>query len=411
MRFASNNLRKVLRSPLLASGALASRLVPRSAQLWVFGSGIGFGEGGVELAKLARANGTTVVWLSDRPSGRAAAQAAGYATARVHSWRGWWLTLRAGVLVVSHGLGDVNPYALQRAIVVQLWHGVPLKHLHRDAGVTYSLPRFPGSRMAERILRAGSERAYRRITHFVAASTESGRRLASAFGLRPDQVLVAGDPRDDVLLRGSEEARRAQARRLLQAATEVPFADRIILSAPTWRDGAPDPVVPTAQEWELLEATAAELAATIIIRPHPLAVGAYRDGIVGRRGLALIDVSALADLTPVLPACDVLITDYSSVAYDFALLGRPMLYLTPDIEAYAASRGFYEPIEQFCGGAPARSWAAVLEQLRALEQPDARAAAIAHAEATALRVHDYRDGENATRVFAAIRASLAARRG
>ena len=70
--------------------------------------------------------------------------------------------------------------------------------------------------------------------------------------------------------------------------------------------------------------------------------------------MLLLDVSVVADITPVLPAADVLVTDYSSIAYDFALLARPMLYLTPDLEQYAASRGFYESIEVFCGGSPAR---------------------------------------------------------
>lgn len=399
MRFDRNNLRKVLRSPLLFVGQIAALLVPRAEQHWVFGSGIGFGEGGVALSKLAGEAGLRVTWLSDTERGRVAAAQAGFAVERVHSLRGWWLTLRAGTLVVSHGLGDVNPYAQSGARIVQLWHGVPLKHLHRDAGVTYSLPKFPGSRWAEGMLRRGSERAYARISHFVAASAESGGRLASAFGLRPEQLCVVGDPRDDVLLQGDEAARRAAARTLVESASGKALANRVVLFAPTWRDGEPDPVVPTAEEWAEIERYAAERGSTVIIRPHPLAVGAYREGIAGRQGVLLLDVSVVADITPVLPAADVLVTDYSSIAYDFSLLGRPMLYLTPDLEAYAASRGFYEPIELFCGGSPTRSWSELLGQLRELDDPTVQARAIAHAEATAQRVHGFHDGRNTQRLF------------
>lgn len=401
MRFDRNNLRKVLLSPLLLTGRIASVFVRRDPKLWVFGSGIGFGEGGVSLSAAAHAAGLSVIWLSNRPTGIEAATAAGYRAERAGSVSGWWHTLRAGTIVVSHGLGDVNPYAQHGANIIQLWHGVPLKHLHRDAGVTYSLPRFPGSTLAERMLRAGSERAYRSITHFVAASDESGRRLASAFGLGPEQVLVAGDPRDDILLRGTEAERTATARALIESALGSTLADYVVMFAPTWRDGEPDPVVPTTHEWDALELTAADLGASILIRPHPLAVGAYRDGIQGRSGLYLLDVTKVADITPALPACDVLITDYSSIAYDFALLGRPMLYLTPDLEQYAASRGFYESIEVFCDGSPARTWREVLAQLRGLDDEPTHRAAVSHARETAARVHGYFDGENTRRVLEA----------
>lgn len=406
MRFDRNNLRKVLHSPLLVTGRIASIAVKRDPQLWVFGSGIGFGEGGVALSHAASEAGLRVIWLSNRRAGIGAAKAAGFRAERAGSLRGWWHTLRAGTLVVSHGLGDVNPYAQQGAQIIQLWHGVPLKHLHRDAGVTYALPKFPGSRLAERMLRAGSERAYRSITHFVAASDESGRRLASAFGLRPEQVLVAGDPRDDVLLHGTDAERRRAARVLVETALGAELAtgalaEHVLLFAPTWRDGQADPVVPTIEEWDALELAAADLGMSVLIRPHPLAIGAYRAGLQGRSGLFLLDVAKVADITPVLPVADVLITDYSSIAYDFALLARPMLYLTPDLEQYAASRGFYESIEVFCGGSPARTWHDVLQQLRGLDDSATRDAAVAHARETAARVHGFFDGQNTRRVLEA----------
>ncbi|HLP23766.1 MAG TPA: CDP-glycerol glycerophosphotransferase family protein [Microbacteriaceae bacterium] len=408
MRFDRNNLTKLLRSPLLAVGWLASWLVPRDTQLWAFGSGIGFGEGGVSLSSRAVAAGKRVVWLSQRRTGIDAARAAGYPAWPVHSLRGWWITLRASTLVVSHGLGDVNPYAQRGATLVQLWHGVPLKHLHRDAGVTYSLPKFPMSHLAERLLRWGSERAYARITHFVAASEESGRRLASAFGLRDEQLLIAGDPRDDVLLSESIADRRAEARAIIESATGRTLRRRILLFAPTWRDGEPDPVVPTAKEWDDIATYATSTGVTCIVRPHPLAIGAYRETMGDRADIILLDVDLVPDITPVLPACDLLITDYSSIAYDFALLGRPMVYLAPDLEAYQASRGLYEPIELFCGGAPLRTWSATLKRLTELEKPEAARAAQAHAVATAARVHAFQDGRNADRVMAAILGSGAA---
>ena len=45
------------------------------------------------------------------------------------SLRGFWLTARAGVVVITHGFGDVNRYAVSDAFIVQLWHGIPLKRI------------------------------------------------------------------------------------------------------------------------------------------------------------------------------------------------------------------------------------------------------------------------------------------
>ena len=57
-------------------------------------------------------------------------------------------TLRAGLAVVTHGFGDVNRYGLSGAVIVQLWHGAPLKKLHADSPAVTSLgglERLPGA--------------------------------------------------------------------------------------------------------------------------------------------------------------------------------------------------------------------------------------------------------------------------
>ena len=55
----------------------------------------------------------------------------------------------------------------------------------------------------------------------------------------------------------------------------------------------------------------------------------------------VIDVSSHPDMNELMLASDVLVTDYSSAMYEFALLGRPMAFFAPDHEAYEAERGFY----------------------------------------------------------------------
>ena len=69
----------------------------------------------------------------------------------------------------------------------------------------------------------------------------------------------------------------------------------------------------------------------------------------------------LADVTAVLAAIDLLVTDYSSIAYDFSLIGGPILFFAPDVEQYARRRGLYESYRTFSGGRYVTTWANVLE--------------------------------------------------
>ncbi|MDX2024864.1 CDP-glycerol glycerophosphotransferase family protein, partial [Microcella sp.] len=127
--FSAGNARVLARAPLYALGALAAVLVPRSPQQWVFGSGIGLGEGALALYELsaAREPERRLTWLASSADELAAARARGLRALRKGGPRGLWATLRAGVVVVTHGFGDVNRFGVSGARVVQLWHGIPLK--------------------------------------------------------------------------------------------------------------------------------------------------------------------------------------------------------------------------------------------------------------------------------------------
>src|SRR5690554_2475624 len=98
--------------------------------------------------------------------------------------------------------------------------------------------------------------------------------------------MVLGDPRSDVLCeQASDPERRAEARaRLLELlgidskVEDHPFA----LYAPTWRDGDPDPAVPTEAEAAAIKLQLERTGARLVIRSHPLGEGAY-DALLGDR--------------------------------------------------------------------------------------------------------------------------------
>lgn len=412
--FGAGNVAKLLRIPLYGLGRIATLIIPRGKQ-WVFGCGAGIGDGALAVWNLAAADEVDAVWLVDNDRDEADAHRLGIATARKHSIRGFWLTARGGVLVVTHGLGDVNRYANGGAFIAQLWHGIPLKRIGLDSPETVRLPFGNGSRVLRALMKWLYRSTTSKISVIPAASQLIRGRLESAFALADDRVIVTGEPRVDPLSVGDAETRTARARGILtEAVGELPAT--VLLYAPTWRDGAADPAVPTTPDWQAIIAMLTANDAVLLVRSHPLGAGQYvppSDLPDGDR-VRLVGSDVVRDITPALPAVTALITDYSSLLFDVGLTPTPVVYLAPDVQQYAKTRGFYGSYRDVAGDDYATGWPEATAQLSALLSDDAvfaerrdRAAQLSS------RVHDFRDGNNAQRVYREIqrRLSLSPRKG
>ncbi|NKF31383.1 glycosyl/glycerophosphate transferase, partial [Pseudomonas sp. BGM005] len=145
-----------------------------------------------------------------------------------------------------------------------------------------------------------------RIRVLPAASHRARGRLESAFALGDDRVVVTGEPRVDVLSAGSPAERRDDAAERLELAVgALPSSARTILYAPTWRDGAPDPAVPSAEQWMQIITVLEQHDAILLVRSHPLGAGGYAPPQQTDRVRSL-GSDVLPDVTPVLSAIDVL---------------------------------------------------------------------------------------------------------
>lgn len=190
----------------------------------------------------------------------------------------------------------------------------------------------PGWKLKSRAEQAEQQRTLDRFDHFLIRSEHDVRTLAKAFRLREKVLLRVGYPRNDALVR----ARGAAERPSLAAELGIPADRRILLYAPTFRhQGQRRFTLPFDVE-RFAESFGDEYV--LLVRAHYLNHVVLPPSVRGR----VIDVSAHHDVTPVLALADALITDYSSVMFDYALLDRPMLFFTHDYEEYVhEGRGTY----------------------------------------------------------------------
>jgi len=196
----------------------------------------------------------------------------------------------------------------------------------------------------------------------IVSSTFDVPFYAEAFGIPEERVVATGIPRMD---RFFDEHWREAGIRAAHEAFPAIAGRTVILLAPTYRG---ETIREASYGFEQLDYSALhalclERDAVVIIKMHPfvqarLAIPeAFRDRI--------LDGSASSmDVNDLLFAVDLLITDYSSIVFEFSTLGRPMLFFAYDLEAYTAERDFYVPYETFVPGRIVRTFADLLEAIR-----------------------------------------------
>jgi CDP-glycerol glycerophosphotransferase len=274
----------------------------------------------------------------------------GTRTVRYGSRRGR-AALEAADLVVSNTHIEVDWVKKPGAVYLQTWHGTPLKRIHND--VLWA----PEGRLAY------LDQDVQRWDYLLSPNEVSTPRLRDAFGFT-GEVLETGYPRNDVL--SSPEAPAIRAR--VRARLGIPDDVTAVLYTPTWRDdefyadGTPNVQLALdvdaftrvlgPQQWLL-----PRLHYMVTDRSEPL----DRDGVV--------DVSWYPDVHELYLAADVMITDYSSTMFDFAITGKPLLFYAYDLDSYRDSlRGFYFDFEPLAPGPVLQTSDEVLTALQNLDE-------------------------------------------
>lgn len=265
-----------------------------------------------------------LVWLFERPKAKRAV-APDYVRRVAFSSPRALYELATAAVWIDNTTKPRFVYKSPRQFYLQTWHG--------DRGFKTVLRDSPNYGAGRRLVEQACDLMLTGSAHFE-------RVARSSFGYT-GRLLKCGSPRNDLLFE-NDPARAASVR----AALALPEGARVLLYAPTFRreaaqSGSAQPAglsVPGALD--ALTRSTGE-AWVCLARGH--------SKVRGLSGLAddprVVDASGWEDMAELLLVADVLVTDYSSSAGDFALTGRPILLYQPDHDSFSGERTFYFDVQ------------------------------------------------------------------
>lgn len=241
-------------------------------------------------------------------------------------------------------------------VFLETWHGTPLKKLGFDMEDVFS---------ADPEFKTVFYTQAKEWDYLVSANSFSTEVFERAFGYDRERILEYGYPRNDILYSEDKDTIAAGVKRELG----IPEGKRVLLYAPTWRD---DQAIVTGQYGFELALDLGRLReefgkdTVVLLRTHYYV--AQQINLEAYQGF-VYNGSSYEDVSRLYLASDVLITDYSSVFFDYANLRRPILFFAYDYKSYADElRGLYIDMEKELPGPVLATNDELVEALRHLEE-------------------------------------------
>lgn len=235
----------------------------------------------------------------------------------------------------------------QNAELIQLWHAV-------GAFKTFGFSRIgrPGGP-------SPTSKNHRNYTKAIVSSKHVAKYYAEGFGIDEEKVVPTGIPRTDIFF--DENYKREVQERLYQ---EFPYlrGKKVITFAPTFRGNGQQSAHYPMEVLDL-DKLYSELKDeyVFLFKIHPFVKNDFN--IPYQYKDFFYDFSSYREINDLLFVTDILITDYSSVCFEYALLNKPMIFFAYDVEEYVQKRDFYYEYTSFIPGPLARSTDDIIETI------------------------------------------------
>lgn len=320
-----------------------SFLIPRTRKIQVYGSFHGSFADNAKYAFIdANEQGIGMpIWLSTRPETALHIRSLGYRAYWIGHPAGIWYALRAKFWFVNAYTSDIAFFLSGGATIINLWHGLPWKCI--EFGIRKGT-------LAKRYNRTDRWEVFTHPACFIrpdyvlSASDKITEIFARSFRITKEQCLPFGYPRNALLTRSKEDVltfiRRYESQETLALTEQISKFKQVYIYMPTWRDSQRD-LFAGGMDLERLNTVMQAKQAVLLLKPHP-----NTRIPVHKEYSNLVFVNSQTDVYCILPLTDVLITDYSSVMFDYPLMPcKGMILYQYDYEEYIRDREFNFPLE------------------------------------------------------------------
>lgn len=284
-----------------------------------------------------------------------------------YSFSGVWVCLRAKFWFYNMSFSDLNYYASAGAIKVNLWHGTPVKMIGRDTkkmarGIPSSAPQKLGI-VTKIFNRINNPHHYISADYFVSSSEYTTQKIfKSAFGLADEKYLAFGYPRSDIFFWEKSKIEKFifnfESESIQRFIKEIKVYDKVYFYLPTFRDSDRDFIKDAGIDLGKLNAAMQKSNSVFVFKMHP------------RTQIDLSEINSYshlkvlqkeADIYTIMPFTDCLISDYSSVYFDYLLLEKEIVLFPFDLEEYLKdSRALYFDYQEVMKGKTAFSFKGLL---------------------------------------------------
>ncbi|WP_281951144.1 CDP-glycerol glycerophosphotransferase family protein [Nitrosophilus kaiyonis] len=237
--------------------------------------------------------------------------------------------LKAKYYFITHDIDDIFMFKNEQTQVINLWHGTPLKKMGFDSLIDKKwIDDFENKKVAL---------PWEKWDKFCIAHENIKKPFTSCCHFRNEQLLVTGLPRNDILFnKGQDIEFLSNLKKKILGNNSKKFS-KIVLYAPTFRDkegyyNEKEKIIKIIENFEKKYPNY-----FLLLRLHPLSL----DNIGKIDSNNIINVSNYNDVQELLLISDILISDYSSLIFDYSILKRPILLYPYDLKEYEKIRGFY----------------------------------------------------------------------
>lgn len=340
-----------------------SGLIPRNKRLWVFGSTFGrrFADNPrylyLYLTQNVDREKIRPVWISRDREILQTLNENGCEAYHVHSLKGALCCLRAGVYFYDNYPKDISHWLSAGAKKINLWHGVPLKKIQMDN--IHDQVRHPVDRRQKALY------ALRRFTdekpsdYIVATSEFYAPVFMSAFATQ--NVLTTGYPRTDVFTGGKiKNLLLPCERKSYEKITSQSGRKKVFLYMPTFRDS--ERIFFEKVDLQRLHVFLRSNNMLLCVKLHCKSKLKKEFEKLQGDNIEVIDPNA--DPYVYIKSSDILITDYSSIYFDYLLSGKPIIFFDYDLKEYLEnSREMYFEYEEFTPGPKAEDQKGLEERM------------------------------------------------